>query len=154
MGRRFQSIVKKEMIQAGRIAFPCTWRMAAQAATGNAYSPWQFDCHWYRLRLAKRSSIFAGVSDGVARQAQYAHGVNCNTGGNPLGFAPGRRHSRTAPERALLNESCRFERTGRHTTNVFQYGCFCALECGDHEIRPVERNIGIRREISRGGRVL
>lgn len=50
--------------------------------------------------------------------------------------------------------SRRFELTGAHIMNVVQYACLRALERGDREIRAYDLDVGIRREISKDGKVL
>ena len=50
--------------------------------------------------------------------------------------------------------SRQFELTGAHIMNVVQYACLRALERGDREIRAVDLDVGIRREISKDGKVL
>ena len=50
--------------------------------------------------------------------------------------------------------SRQFELTGAHIMNVVQYTCLRALERGDHEIRAADLEVGIRREMSKDGKVL
>lgn len=50
--------------------------------------------------------------------------------------------------------SRQFELTGAHILNVVQYACLRALERGDRMIRANDLSTGIRREISKEGKVL
>ena len=45
------------------------------------------------------------------------------------------------------------ELTGAHIMNVIQHVCLRAIERGDHEIRAADLTVGIRREVSKDGKV-
>ncbi len=59
-----------------------------------------------------------------------------------------------AADARLETLSRQFELTGAHIMNVVQYACLRALERGDREIRAADLEVGIRREMSKDGKVL